>query len=92
MAELQKNMLTIEERDELQNKLIRDIQTILMQAHMLEKWSEILKRLDTLSYDAVYDLMDTFLKTSRYSESAKLKTVDFLTVLAERMSKDGRWS
>ena len=92
MAELQKNMLTIEERDELQNKLIRDIQTILMQAHMLEKWSQILKRLDTLSYDAVYDLMDTFLKTSRYSESAKLKTADFLTVLAERMSEDGRWS
>jgi len=92
MAVISKNLLTIEERDELQTKLIRDIQTILSHAEMLESWSESLKRLDTISFDAVYDLMDTFSTASRYSESAKLKTADFITVLAERMSEDGRWS
>ena len=92
MAEVSKNLLTIEERDELRKKVEEYFLDIICIAQKVEQSLDSIKRLDTIDFDAVFDLRLVLVELSQCSENTEKSMSDFLSVLNQRMSEDRRWS
>ena len=92
MAEVSKNLLTIEERDELRKKVEEYFLDIICIAQKVEQSLDSIKRLDTIDFDDVFDLRLVLVELSQCSENTEKSMSDFLGVLNERMRervKDG---
>lgn len=87
MAVISKNLLTIEERDELRKKVEEYFLKILGIAKGVEQSLDSIKRLDTIDFDAVFDLRLELVELSQCSEYTERSLSDFLSVLNERMSE-----
>ena len=85
MAEVSKNLLTIEERDELRKKVEECFLDIICIAQKVEQSLDSIKRLDTIDFDAVFDLRLVLVELSQCSENTEKSMSDFLGVLNERM-------
>ena len=88
MAEVSKNLLTVEERDELRKKVEEYFLTILALAKRVEQSLDSIKRLDAIDFDAVFDLRLEFVELSQCSENTERSMSDFLDVLNQRMSEE----
>ena len=85
MAEVSKDLLTIEERDELRKKVEEYFLDIICMAQKVEQSLDSIKRLDTIDFDAVFDLRLVLVELSQCSELMEKRLSDFLSVLNERM-------
>ena len=85
MAEVSKNLLTIEERDELRKKVEEYFLDIICIAQKVEQSLDSIKRLDTIDFDAVFDLRLELVELSQCSDLMEKRLSDFLSVLNERM-------
>lgn len=85
MAEVSKDLLTIEERDELRKKVEEYFLDIICMAQKVEQSLDSIKRLDTIDFDAVFDLRLVLVELSQCSEYIERSMSDFLGVLNERM-------
>ena len=85
MAVISKDLLYIEEREELRKVVEEKFLTILGIAKRVEQSLDSIKRLDTIDFDAVFDLRLEVVELSQCSENAERSISDFLSVLNERM-------